>query len=50
MLEAVTATQTIKRVMRPEDIAGVASFLASDDGAMITGQVIHADAGSTRVN
>ncbi|MFU8945362.1 SDR family NAD(P)-dependent oxidoreductase [Mycetocola zhadangensis] len=50
MLEAVLATQAIKRVMEPSDIAGVVSFLASDDAAMITGQVIHADAGSTRVN
>ncbi len=50
MLEAVLATQAIKRVMQPEDIACVVSFLASDDAAMITGQVIHADAGSTRVN
>jgi len=50
MLQAVLATQAIKKVMEPEDIAGVVSFLASDDAAMITGQVIHADAGSTRVN
>ncbi len=50
MLEAVLATQAIKKVMQPEHIAGVVSFLASDDAAMITGQVIHADAGSTRVN
>lgn len=50
MLAAVTATQAIKKVMEPSDIAGVVSFLASDDAAMITGQVIHADAGSTRVN
>lgn len=50
MLDAVKDTQTIKRIMEPADIAGVVSFLASDDGAMITGQVIHADAGATRVN
>lgn len=50
MLEAVKATQAIKRVMEPEDIANVVSFLVSDDASMITGQVIHADAGSTRVN
>lgn len=50
MLDAVKATQTIKRIMEPADIAGVVSFLASDDGAMITGQVVHADAGATRVN
>lgn len=50
MLDAVKDTQTIKKIMEPADIAGVVRFLASDDGAMITGQVIHADAGATRVN
>jgi len=50
MLNAVASSQLIKRVMEPEDIAAVVSFLASDDAEMITGQVIHADAGSTRVN
>jgi NAD(P)-dependent dehydrogenase (short-subunit alcohol dehydrogenase family) len=50
LLAAVAASQTIKKVMLPSDIAGVVSFLASDDAAMITGQVIHADAGTSRVN
>lgn len=50
LLSSVTASQAIKRVMEPSDVAGVVSFLASDDAGMITGQVIHADAGSTRVN
>jgi NAD(P)-dependent dehydrogenase (short-subunit alcohol dehydrogenase family) len=50
LLDLVTGSQTIKKIMQPSDIAGVISFLASDDAAMITGQVIHADAGSSRVN
>lgn len=50
MLAAVTAVQAIKKVMEPTDIAGVVSFLSSDDAAMITGQVMHVDAGSTRLN
>lgn len=50
MLAMVAATQAVKRVMEPDDVAGVVSFLASDDAAMVTGQVIHADGGSTRVN
>ncbi len=50
MLDAVKATQAIKKIMEPTDIAGLVSFLASDDAAMITGQVLHVDAGATRVN
>jgi 3-oxoacyl-[acyl-carrier protein] reductase len=35
----------LKRPGTPEDIAGVVAFLASDDAAYITGQVIHIDGG-----
>jgi 3-oxoacyl-[acyl-carrier protein] reductase len=35
----------LKRPGTPEDIAGVVAFLASDDAAFITGQVIHIDGG-----
>ena len=30
---------------RPEDVAKAAAFLASEDAAYITGQVIHVDGG-----
>lgn len=35
----------LKRPGTPEDIAGVVAFLASDEAAFITGQVIHIDGG-----
>ena len=34
------------RIGRPEDIAGMVAFLASDDGAWINGQVISVDGGT----
>ena len=40
--------QNIKRVQMPADVSGVVAFLASDDAAFITGQIIVADGGSTR--
>jgi NAD(P)-dependent dehydrogenase (short-subunit alcohol dehydrogenase family) len=36
----------IQRPEVPEDLVGTALFLASDDSAFITGQVIHVDGGS----
>jgi 3-oxoacyl-[acyl-carrier protein] reductase len=36
---------TLGRVARPEDVAGVVRFLASDDAAFITGQAINVDGG-----
>jgi 3-oxoacyl-[acyl-carrier protein] reductase len=35
----------VNRVGRPEDIAGVASFLASDDAGFVSGQVIYVAGG-----
>ena len=39
----------LKRMGRPDDIAALVSFLASDDAAYITGQVIAVDGGMTMV-
>ena len=38
------------RIAEPKDIAGVASFLASDDGAYMTGQTINVTGGMTLMN
>lgn len=38
-------SQAIKRLADPEDIAGVFAFLASDDSAYLTGQLINVDGG-----
>ncbi|WP_260483783.1 SDR family NAD(P)-dependent oxidoreductase [Sphingomicrobium flavum] len=38
--------QALQRVGKPEDIAGVAAFLASNDAGWVTGQVIDASGGS----
>jgi NAD(P)-dependent dehydrogenase (short-subunit alcohol dehydrogenase family) len=46
--EQTVQIQNIKRVQMPADVSGVVAFLASDDAAFITGQIIVADGGSTR--
>ncbi len=38
--------QALKRIARPEDIAGAVAFLASDDARWITGDTIRVDGGS----
>jgi 3-oxoacyl-[acyl-carrier protein] reductase/(S)-1-phenylethanol dehydrogenase len=46
--EQTVRMQNIKRVQMPADVSGVVAFLASDDAAFITGQIVVADGGSTR--
>lgn len=48
-MDVVAQQQAIKRVMRPDDVIGVASFLTSEDSAMITAQTIFVDGGAIRV-
>lgn len=43
--ESIVNTVPLKRMGKPEDIAYAATFLASDYGAYITGQVISVDGG-----
>jgi NAD(P)-dependent dehydrogenase (short-subunit alcohol dehydrogenase family) len=44
----VASLQAIPRNGRPEDQAGVVSFLASDDASFITGQTLLVDGGQGR--
>ena len=46
----VLARTPMGRIGRPEEIAGIAVFLASDDSSYVTGQVIYADGGRMRLN
>jgi len=48
-VELLVARQAIKRPEEPADVAGVASFLASDDAAFVTGQTLYVDGGLVRV-
>jgi len=48
--EKFTAFSPLRRVGRPEEIAGICSFLASDDSSLITGGVIIADGGTSVVD
>jgi dehydrogenase/reductase SDR family protein 4 len=45
--QAFAARQPIRRLGQPEDVAGLALHLASDDSAFITGQVFVIDGGYT---
>ena len=42
---AEEARTPLQRVGQPEEIASIASFLASDDASYITGETIFADGG-----
>jgi 3-oxoacyl-[acyl-carrier protein] reductase len=44
---ALTGLIPLKRTARPEEIASVVKFLASDDAAYVTGQVVCVDGGMT---
>jgi NAD(P)-dependent dehydrogenase (short-subunit alcohol dehydrogenase family) len=46
-LQKRTETTPLRRIGEPDDIGGVAAFLASPAAAFITGQVIVADGGVT---
>jgi 3-oxoacyl-[acyl-carrier protein] reductase len=41
------AMTPLQRTGKPEEIAAIAAFLASDDSSFITGQTINADGGRT---
>jgi len=43
--EAIAKTIPLKRMGKPEDVANVIKFLASEDSSYITGQVINIDGG-----
>jgi 3-oxoacyl-[acyl-carrier protein] reductase len=43
--DAIVANTPLGRLGRPEDIAGLVAFLASDEAAWITGEVLAADGG-----
>jgi 3-oxoacyl-[acyl-carrier protein] reductase len=44
--DALVNDSLLKTALEPEDMAGVVAFLASDDGAKMTGQVLINDAGT----
>lgn len=46
-MKRLQATQPIPRVGRPEEIAGLALYLASDESSFVTGQTFVADGGAT---
>jgi 2-hydroxycyclohexanecarboxyl-CoA dehydrogenase len=49
IVDAMVRSTPLKRLARPEDIAGVIAFLASDDAAFMTGQTVSVSGGLTMV-
>lgn len=49
-MERRASTTPLRRAGTPEEIAGVAAFLLSDDAGYVTGQIVSADGGATIVN
>jgi 3-oxoacyl-[acyl-carrier protein] reductase len=45
LVDRVAPTLPIPRLGRPEDVAGAAAFLASDDAEYVTGETIHVSGG-----
>lgn len=44
--KGISATYPLRRLGRPDDIAGIFTFLASDDACWVTGQVIEVSGGA----
>ena len=49
MFDMVKQMQAIHRIAEPDDVAGVVSFLASDDSRFVTAQTLVIDGGMTRL-
>ena len=49
MFDMVKQMQAIHRTEEPDDVAGVVSFLASEDSRFMTGQTLMVDGGMTRL-
>jgi len=49
-LDKIHARTPMGRVALPDEVAGVASFLASDDSSYVTGQCIYVDGGRLALN
>ena len=43
-------TSALGRIGAPEEVAGVAAFLASDDASYITGEIVYVDGGRLALN
>ena len=50
MFEGTIAMQCIKRREEPEDLAGAAVFLATDESDFVTGQLLIVDGGAAFVS